>query len=218
MVSTTRDFVSILPVVLALLLAAGASSSESLDSVCESAWATEMRDDLPPGRHLLFAGGSTFLDGGETYAAGIGLAEGDSATFLVFHVEGPNDAQLVFELRFDFDFLATEETLVPALSGCVLPDLSPYLNLTVLDLDGDGRKELVLESNRAGLCADCLSLVRVFQLRGAEARLVVEEKYRGLTMGEGEGLTVDAWMNGIDGRIIPTQKRFFGRRQPPREP
>lgn len=212
MVHATRARLFILIAVLAVISPVEASrSEEETDSVCQAVWAAETREDLPPGRHILFVDGATFQDGSETYAAGVGLAAGDSATLLVFRVAGPSEAELVYELRFDFDFESVQDRLRPAMSGCSLPDLSPYMKLAVHDLDGDGRQEIVLESNRAGVCTDCLSVVRVFQLQGAEVRPVVEEKYNALEMGDGEGLTLDSWMPGVDGRVIPTQKRFFTR-------
>lgn len=212
MVHVTRTLLFTCFVVSAIFSAPEGSSAEgTADSVCEAVWAAETRDDLPPGRHILFVDGTTFADGGETYAAGVGLAESDSATLLIFRVAGPTEAELVFELRFSYDFVSVEDRLRASMSGCDLPDLSPYMKVSVHDLDADGRQEIILESNQVGVCADCLSSVRVFQLQGSEVRSVVEENYNGLAMGDGEGLTLDSWVQGIDGRVIPTQKRFFTR-------
>lgn len=92
--------------------------------------------------------------------------------------------------------------------NCLFPHYRPWFDASVVDLDGDGRFELIVQSNRVGTCSSCLSEVRVYEIQDEIVGKELEEMYSDIRFGEGEGLMLRSFQRGLND-LIPIKKYFF---------
>jgi len=97
---------------------------------------------------------------------------------------------------------------------CFTKGAGLYFKASVVDLAGDGKQKLVLESNSVGTCATCLSTVRVYQVEKNKITKALEERYNEIKFGKGEGLWVHSFRTSENGQIVPVEKSFFGAKNP----
>lgn len=163
-----------------------------------------------PGRTLLFPDRPEIRHDAGRYLVGVALGRGDAVDRPVLVVLNQTQGAVTRLI-----FTETFETLLssvdpPRPRGCRLVPIRPWLSLRILDLDGNGRAEIVLESNESGTCPRCTSTVRVYQIDdGGSVRQVLKEPYSRIALGTGEGLVVTSFVQGVE--PIPVTKLFFVR-------
>jgi len=163
-----------------------------------------------PRRTLLFPERPEIPHDQGRYLVGIGLGRGDASDrpmLVVLDQRSRGGTRLLYTETFSA-LLSSADS--PRRGACRLVPVRPWLTLRIVDLDGNGRSEIVLESNDAGTCPRCLSTVRVYQIddRGS-VRRVLEEPYSRIALGAGEGLVVTSFVQGVE--PIPVTKLFFVR-------
>jgi hypothetical protein len=189
-----------------------AGQARELEDPCVSDWVMAQRGEAKDGgKHFGVLPEVAFRERGYAYRAGVLVADGpevDSLTLLVFRGREGEIRRIYAE---DLPTLAPSLTrLVAELTEtCLVPAMPPWFAVTVDDLDADGKHEIIVESNVSGGCRDCLSEVRVYQVKGATAVKVVEETYHRLIFGRGRGLFLQSFTRGPGGEIIPSVKNFF---------
>jgi len=129
---------------------------------------------------------------------------------------------------FDFRLALTErieilDTLEPGgLSDredeCLVGTREPYFKASIVDLVGDGKQEIVVDSNSVGACSSCLSEVRVYQIEKNSVTKVVDEVYSDIKFGKGQGLWLHSFRIVSDGRTKTFEKTFFGAKNPQSKP
>lgn len=201
-----------------ILILAGAVAAWSL-TVPSSAGAQDplcvLSDQLSAsaelsGRTLLFPDRAEIRHDSGRYLVGVAVGRGDAIDRPMLVVLSQTQGavtRLIYTQTFETLLSSVDP---PPPRGCRLVPIRPWLSLRVLDLDGNGRAEIVLESNDSGTCPECLSTVRVYQIDDrSSVRLVLREPYSRIALGPGEGLVVTSFVQGVD--PIPVTKLFFVR-------
>ncbi len=176
----------------------------SADWVIRQAWQAQQSGET----FLLFQGGS-FEERGAAYVVAVTIPfanRGWTGTLQVYASEGGRFTKVYEE---EVATLAPTMAPLPPAGDCRVPGFPPWLSTTVVDLDADGAREIVIESNGSGTCDECLSEVRVLQVSGSTVQKVVETTFNAVRFGRGEGLTVSSYRQGVAGRIVPVWQRFF---------
>ena len=180
--------------------------------VCSAAWVIAERTAAQErGEHFGILPDAAFQELGYAYVAGVSVAEGPDASSLTLLIFGRKEGEYQKIHAEQIETLAPRRTRLAADLGydCVVPPVSPWFTVTVDDLDGDGRYEIIVESNASGGCSGCLSELRVYQVKGATALKALQETYHQLIFGRGRGLVLESLGRGPDGEIIPVVKDFF---------
>jgi len=207
--------------VLLVTLAPSMLAQQTLQQLCSSDWFAAQRSKWANDQHLEFRliEDGQFTQEQSSYAVGIAFAEaaqpdakgrpyfGDDVRLLAYRTEGENQnfRQIYSE---KVDVLSVDFQDDP--DKCVFKGRPPFLDLTVTDLAGDGKQEIVLETNGIGVCPSCLSVVRVYQVRGEAVTKLVEEPYNGISFGQEKGLAIHTFEYRENGLVVGIDKYFFG--------
>jgi hypothetical protein len=182
----------------------------SADWVVRQAWQAQQSGET----FLLFQGGS-FEERGAAYVVAVMIPFANRGSTGTLQVYASEDDRFTKVYEEEVATLAPTMAPLPSAGDCRVPGFAPWLSATVVDLDADGAREIVIESNGSGTCDGCLSEVRVLQVSGSTVEKVVETTFNAVRFGLGEGLTVSSYRRGIAGRVIPVLERFFVLRENP---
>jgi hypothetical protein len=178
--------------------------------VCSENWVAEERVSAAREMHnFLLVEDPFFEEAAYSYAVGIRVPQTEDAstvTLLLFASSKLGSYEKIYEEEIP--------TLLPELAppppvSCILEEDSPWFDATVVDLDGNGRQEIVVESNEVGGCSSCLSEVRVYQVTGTEVRKLLEESFSNIEFGESQGLALQSFRRGASGEFISFEQKFF---------
>jgi hypothetical protein len=203
---------------LAMLFAAtalpqSAQAQASLDKICSSPWFVAERKELS-GKHHSFQllNEGAFNQDGSSYLLAVNYPTVDSPEFVEFMVFAAPEQSLDFQPVWTekIDIFDAGNELAPQQSECVTKGASFYFKASVVDLAGDGHQQIIVESNRIGVCSSCLSEVRVYQVEKKKIFKVVEGFYNDIKFGKGQGLWLQSFRNTDDGSIVLVEKTFFG--------
>ena len=177
---------------------------------CNSSWVTGRRMTAhKTGQRFAIVDNTSFSEQGWSYLVGITYAlQSDSLTLMVFGSPS-GDPRPLFTQEIGIlepDMINPDKE--PA-DSCPAPDFGPYFKVTVLDLDGDGSREIVVESNQLGGCAECKSGVSVYKVSLSKVNMVVDEEYTDISFAQGKGLSIDSFTTDAAGNVTPTHKTFF---------
>lgn len=183
----------------------------SADKLCSSAWFTAQRKEASAkGRTFQLLDGGVFVQDGSSYLLVIGHAAGSDSDldFSVFTAVGQSlDFRAALTERIaivDTGDLAVRE------GECSVKASSVFFKATVVDLAGNGKRQILVESNEVGTCGSCLSEVRVYEVEKDRIVKVVKEMYNEISFGKGKGLWIHSFRTDENGRIVPVEKTFFG--------
>ena len=163
--------------------------------------------------HLLKNGSIT--QGGNTYVLAVAF-EGESKArasedvqFLVFQSPaGKEKFTSVYTEKIDVGSFGNFSV---AEDGCITAGAGIYFRVSVVDLAGSGNQQVVVESNSVGTCSSCLSYVRIYQIRDDKITKVVEETYNDIKFARGQGLWIQSFRTGSEGKPIAYEKTFFAK-------
>lgn len=161
--------------------------------------------------HLLKDG--SFLQDGNTYLLAVAF-EGEAKAraseevqFLIFRgTAGEQKFTAVYSEKIGAASFADFTT---SADRCVTSGARPYFGVSALDLAGNGKQQIIVESNSIGPCSSCLSFVRVYDIQGDKVVKVVEETYNDIKFGHGEGLWIRSFKVDSKGQPVPYEKSFF---------
>ena len=213
----SKSLVKALLVACILLLARGYTSSDtgSEEPICGSTWFAEQAAAAENSKELfLLIPGSPFTDSDHSYVAAVNVPrdwEKPGVRLLFFERKdniGPY--RQIYEEDIRIELLAIADHIKNLKSSrCQLPNLRPWRAGSVVDLDGDARVEIVIQSNEVGGCGACHSTVRVYQVSKQKISKVLEEAYQDIHFANGKGLVLRAVSYGPRGDLIPREVRFF---------
>lgn len=93
--------------------------------------------------------------------------------------------------------------------SCVTPGGFPYFRVSVVDLRGNGSRQIIVQSNSIGACSSCLSLVQVYQVEDGKITKVVKEYYNDIKFASGQGLWIQSYKTDSLGRPSGTYEKTF---------
>jgi hypothetical protein len=102
--------------------------------------------------------------------------------------------------------------------GCLMPGALPFFRASVVDLEGNGNQQIIVESNSIGPCSSCLSLVQVYQVQDNQIAKVVEETYSDIKFSRGQGLWIQSFKLDNRGQPVSYQKSYFTKSSPGKKP
>lgn len=189
----------------------GYSEEPARGNICDSGWvAKQIAEARKAGQDFRIIEKGSFEEEGHSYALAVRYStppEGGELAFEIFHGTG-SSYQKIYEEQVGVALL--DEVVGWGETTCLISaGRSVWFNLSAVDLDGDSRREIVVKSNAAGACSSCLSEVRVFQMSGGTAEMIVHETYSDLHFGHKKGLSIQSWFRGPDGEIHTTSKKLF---------
>ena len=177
---------------------------------CSAPWVTQRRSAArDDGRRFSLVRGGSFRDKEWSYIVGITYTIGENSLILGIFGSTSGTPKQLFTRKIGIlspEEIRPDEELS---DSCPAPQLGPFFEATVVDLDGDGAHELVVESNESGTCAECKSEVRVYTFNASKVNEAVDEDESEVTFGQGKGLSVDSWVLDAAGETVPTHKTFF---------
>lgn len=198
-----------------VILPCEASSQRSdASNICSSKWFEEQAAAaFKEDKAFLLLTDALFEQGDYAYAVTVRVPrsyEGFGVTLLIFAKKGDATAyRKIYEEEVPTELLVLGMMMEERSPRCVFPHYNPWLDASVVDLDGDGRSELIVESNEIGTCSSCLSTVRVYKIQGDRVDKVVEELFNAIRFGPGKGLVLESFVMGVNGELLPVKKQFF---------
>ena len=195
----------------------GQTDDSHFRKMCETNWFAEQSETAEQRNGIfLFVADSLYKEESQEFALAVIFPNdiSEDAINLIF-LGRKNDNEnykIINETPIPTLVLILKERLDQKKASCILPHLSPYFDATIIDLDGNGSPEVVVEANSAGTCNRCLSEVWVFEKKGEVFKKRIEESYNELEMGLGEGLIVDSYEMGPDGPVA-IRKQFYTKNQ-----
>ena len=180
---------------------------------CASAWVQERQKDAErEGFRFALLSGTSFREGKRSYTLGLLTPDDPEAgyvTLLCFEVGDGAPPRRISSERFGTLAMSMLDKGRRNSSDCMAPEMQPWFHVTVVDLDGDGSKEIVVESNSVGTCSACLSDVCVYKIKGKSLTEILCEPYDDVAFDEGKGLVVEAYESDENGPVAPSRKTFF---------
>jgi len=181
--------------------------------ICASGWVVERQKEAErEGFRFALLSGTSFQEGKRSYTLGLRTPDDPEAgyvTLLCFEVGDGAPPRRISSERFGTLAMSMLEEGRRAPSDCMAPEMRPWFHVTVVDLDGDGSKEIVVESNSVGTCSACLSDVCVYKIKGKSLTEILCEPYDDIAFDDGKGLVVEAHESDENGPVGPTRKTFF---------
>lgn len=161
--------------------------------------------------HLLRDG--SFLQDGNTYVLAVAF-EGEAKAraseevqFLIFR--SPVGQQKFTAVHSEKIGAASFGDFSVDADGCVTTGAGPYFHVSAVDLAGNGKRQIIVESNTIGACSSCLSFVRVYDIQGDKVVKVVEETCNDIKFGHGKGLWIHSFKVDSKGQPVPYERSFF---------
>ncbi len=182
--------------------------------LCNTSW---FRDQAAAaskeGKTFLLLADTLFEQGDYSYVVATRVPrsdEGDGIPLLIFAKRsGATTYRKIYEEEIPTIVLILTMMMEEKSPRCVFPHYRPYFDAAVVDLDANGRLELIVEANEVGACRDCHSQVRVYQLEDQRVSKEVEEWFQEIHFGTGKVLTLGSYGRGLNTKFIPIRKQFF---------
>lgn len=188
--------------------------ASTLPDLCNTNWfSAQTLEAAKENKTFLLMADSQFTQGDYNYVLAVKVPrsdEGPGVTLVIFAREhGTSAYDKIYEEEIPTVLLILRMMMEEKSPRCAFPHYGPWFDASVVDLDRNGRPELIVESNAAGTCSSCLSEVRVYQVQDGTVSKELEEAYNDIRFGPGKGLTLRSFQRGLSTDFIPIKKYFF---------